>query len=493
LDCLSWFCLVPLFFSISYSKKLSEVFRNCFLGGIFFFVTTYAWLHHVTWIGYLSAVVYQSFFWIFFGAIAWPFFQKIAQKNSWMSYLACVLVIPILWTGAEVFRSIIPVMGMPWALLAHSQNEHLAILQSVSLIGEQGLTLVMAVVNGLIWVIFRQFLHTNMSIVNRSFRILFNVVMIIGIIYALQAWGQKRLEEQVQEPNGTIGVIQGNVPQDVKWDMAFRTWIIDQYTAYSRRVHKEGVDLIIWPEAAFPDYFERSYESSGLRDTIAELKTPFLIGTPFLSNGTDISNSALLVNADASLGTRYDKIHLVPFGEYVPLGALLFFVRPVAIQLGVGDFKPGHEHTVFSLEGSPLNPFSTLICFEDMFSATARKFIENGADWLLVITNDAWFKRSSGPYQHRTGSVLRAIENGVWVARCANTGLSCLIDPYGRITDSIHDEQGEELFVSGSRVWSIGNKPIHTYFASGGWRVGYLCFWLTLLVGGLMWFRRLTR
>jgi apolipoprotein N-acyltransferase len=199
------------------------------------------------------------------------------------------------------------------------------------------------------------------------------------------------------------------------------------------RVAEDKPDLIIWPETATPFFFQEAKEYQPIVLEIPEKTNAFLLfGTPFykLEKGkVDYYNSAFLISPLKKLIGKYDKIHLVPFGEYIPLRKLLFFIES-SIGEGIGNFKPGKESFNFSL---PQGKFGVLICFEIIFPDLCRRFVKNGADFLVTITNDAWFGRTSAPYQHLSMATFRAIENRVFIARAANTGISAFIDPKGKI------------------------------------------------------------
>lgn len=196
--------------------------------------------------------------------------------------------------------------------------------------------------------------------------------------------------------------------------------------------------MIVWPETAAPSYVNLE---PGDRQRIAalarDLATPILVGfpearEPVLPSGEyAIYNAAGLFRPGEGLGTTYRKRHLVPFGEAIPWSTRLRFLR--AINLGQGNFWPGREPTVFDPDGTGRARFGALICFESIFPALARSVVRAGADYLVVLTNDEWFGRTAAPEQHAWMAVLRAVETGRGVVRCANTGLTWIVDPYGRV------------------------------------------------------------
>jgi len=276
-------------------------------------------------------------------------------------------------------------------------------------------------------------------------------VLILILVYS---YGFFRLnQEQSVIDKIRVSVIQGNIPQEDKWDPDNAGYILDKYARLTREASKDKPDLIIWPETAFPGFLFSDRELTGeVMRLIEEIKTPLLLGAN-TEEGLDSFNSAVLLSMEKDSVTKYDKMHLVPFGEYVPFSDSFPLLRRLVLG-ELGEFTAGKEFKVFKLtaEGRKLKAnFATLICFEDIFPEISRKFVKNGAKFLIVITNDAWYGKSGAPYQHAACSVFRAIENRVPVVRCANTGYSCFIDSKGRIYDSV-EENKTHLFITGHKT-----------------------------------------
>jgi apolipoprotein N-acyltransferase len=227
---------------------------------------------------------------------------------------------------------------------------------------------------------------------------------------------------------------------------------------------------------------------------------PILLGSPHLESIRDgvlegpvieiPYNSAYLVDDQNSAIERYDKIRLVSFGEYVPWRA--FFgplgIERLAYSFGVSDFQAGKDFKVFSLKDK--HRFSVLICFEDTFPFLARKFAGRGAEFLIVMTNDAWFGESAAPYQHLQASIFRAIENGIPVIRSANTGVSAFIDRKGKVTDRVKDKYGNDTFIAGGLLRSVELRQGETAYQK--WGHWFPLFSLVFLMSSLIlnWKRR---
>jgi apolipoprotein N-acyltransferase len=266
-----------------------------------------------------------------------------------------------------------------------------------------------------------------------------------------------------------ISVIQGNIPQEFKWDPEAKDYILEKYLNITRNVNKDKPDLIIWPEAALPVVLEEEpIFIEQVKKLAKEIKISILLGVVNAQND-HYYNSALLISSEGEILTKYDKLHLVPFGEYIPFRKTLRFLETI---VPIGDFSRGGKYTVFKTQNSKLktqNFFSVLICFEDLFPELSREFCKRGADFLVNITNDAWFKKTSSPYQHLQASVFRAVENHVSLVRAANTGVSGFIAPTGEILSSVHDKAGRNIFVDGYATEDINipKKEISFYTKYG--------------------------
>ena len=246
-----------------------------------------------------------------------------------------------------------------------------------------------------------------------------------------------------------VSVVQGNIEQDRKWDTAYQADVIATYTRLTKEALRDRPDLVIWPETATPFSFggngkENIALTADLRKFVRMNKTALLFGSPTYEvrpgRVVRLRNSAFFIARSGAVEAMYHKLHLVPFGEYVPLKSVLFFVEKM-VQ-AIGDFQPGSEYTVMTIQngqsaGRPVK-LSTVICYEIIFPDLVRRFVDRGASVMTTMTNDAWFGRTSAPYQHFTMAVFRAVENRVPVARAANTGVSGFIDAKGRVLEKSH-------------------------------------------------------
>jgi apolipoprotein N-acyltransferase len=323
--------------------------------------------------------------------------------------------------------------GFPWALLGYSQVNVLPIAQLASVTGVYGLSFLLALVSA----------ATALVLVDRSRQRWAIAAMVAMTVAGCAAWGSWRIANGSLAASGQsvrVAVVQGNVAQDDKWDPTLRDVIIGKYVEMTRQAVSQGASLIIWPETSLPVYFEEDLRGHVVRQLARQENVTLLIGSDQVERATPNSplestdnryyNAAFLVKPDGTTGAVYRKIQLVPFGEYVPLQRLLFFVGPI-VQ-AVSNFTPGDRPVLLPIGERMI---STAICYEVIYGSLIRRFVRDGSQLLTTITNDAWYGWSSAAYQHWDQAAMRAIENGRYLARSANTGVSGFVDPYGRVIE----------------------------------------------------------
>ena len=430
LSYLAFVGFVPLFLVIR-SKKPKEAFWISYLCGFLFYLVTLYWLYHVTIFGLIIVCLYLALYFGIFGLL----FNRFAFFTLHPSPLTGLLI-TIIWIILEYLQAHL-FTGFGWALLGYSQYKNLALIQIADFSGVYGVSFIIMMVNVGIYRFFKRSLKE---------------IVIAGMVLAAAiGYGKIGEDKGGQGKEITVSIVQANIPQEMKWDPAAKDEILERYANLTRLAAFEDPDLIIWPETSFPGFFGINKETQEVQDLARKVDTPLLIGAN-TSEGLDSFNSAVLISERGKVVDRYDKIHLVPYGEYVPFSDKIPFLHRLVLG-ELGEFTPGKEYKAFSLQPSPFTnevKFATLICFEDIFPKISKKLVQNGAEFLVVITNDAWYGKSGAPYQHAAASVFRAIENRVPIVRCANTGYSCFIDPRGRIYDSI-----EDIFVSKHKTSTI--------------------------------------
>lgn len=321
---------------------------------------------------------------------------------------------PPAWVLLEYLRGIL-LSGFPWSFLAHSQYNFLPVVQAVSVTGTYFLSFLIVAVNCLVY----------STLANKRFPLAYGT-FVICLFSACLAFGFYRLSEPVRGNMGAA-IIQGNVPQDVKFDEAYREATIKTYSTLTL-LHSLPSDLVVWPETAMPFVFGRNGASDAIRAIPKDLGNNLLFGTISRDERGRCYNSAYVIGKNGEVSGPYSKNHLVPFGEYTPLVAYFPFLQDISVA--IGDFFPGPSHDPIRTDTGRIG---VLICYEGVFPYITIDTVRRGADVLVNITNDGWFGRSSAPYQHLAAYVFRAVETDRYVLRAANTGISAIIDPRGRI------------------------------------------------------------
>lgn len=472
---LGWLALIPFLLAISNTRSKGQAAKVGFIAGLTFFSISLYWMVNVHILAWILLVPLEASFFVLFALFAYQARErKIVLKSLWIA---------LAWLTSELIRSEFPIFGLGWNLLAYTQTQYLPIAQLASLIGAYGLSFVIALVNALIsyfildtyWKLGGGKLTFYLAKLLPLSLLRGNVVRLFAlfaIFFLTVGYGVLQLKKVPASPDLRVTSIQGNIPQHVKWRPEAKGRILEIYHNLTSLASTDSSDLILWPEAAFPGYFNRSFDAERIRELARSIQTPILLGSPHLETQTEAYNSAYLLDTEGQVAERYDKQFLVPFGEYVPLQPFLSWLEPVARSLGISDFYAGKEFTLFSLPQHKKN-FATLICFEDVFPRLARNFVKEGADFLAVITNDAWFGKTAAPYQHLQASIFRAIENGVSVVRSANTGISTFISPLGQVLASVEDGEGRQIYITGRKTHEISTKPLPTYYKQGGWLFAY--------------------
>lgn len=468
----AWIALTPLIISIWRASSLRQsFFLGLLAGGVYFWGTLYWLIETMTTFGgvsipiaFLAALLLVAYLSLFPAAFA----VLLARSRRAFGTHALALVAPT-WVATELGRQYLW-DGFPWALLGYSQVTVLPVAQVASLTGVYGLSALVAFVAAAV---------AASAICRGRARVGYPVAAAL-LVAGCVIWGNARLASSPLLAAGVpvrVAVIQGNIAQDDKWNPALADTITDKYLSMTRQALGAGATFLIWPESSTPFYFEHDLLRGGaIRRLASEAGATLLIGSdqiePVAAVATEkpqarYYNAAFLVQPNGQVGAVYRKMQLVPFGEYVPLKDLLFFVGPIVEA--VSAFSPGTDPVLLPVAGHMV---STAICYEVIFPSLIRRFVEDGSELLTTITNDAWYGRSSAAYQHWDQASMRSIEQGRYLARAANTGISGFVDPYGRVvekTDLFHEAIviGELRFITDRTVYS---------------RIGDLVAWLSLLV-----------
>lgn len=403
-----------------------------------------------------------------FGAIAVPAIATLVAFLALFPALACslakvtgsggwrlLLALAVFWSGAEWLRGHV-LTGFPWNLIGYAWGGADETLQAASVLGIYGLgflTILLAAAPGL----------AIGSRTPESPRWIPLAVSTVGIL-ALWGFGVHRLAGEMPEDvlGPRLRIVQANVPQAMKWNPEERERILSLYLALSSQVASDWPTHIVWPETAVPYLIEEAKVSDAIVAAVpigGALLTGAVRRTADFEWYPALLNSILGISESGEIAAAYDKVRLVPFGEYMPLRRILPFKK---LTVGTIDYVSGDERVVFSLPNLP--PVMPMICYEAIFPDARRQGQQ--PKWILNVTNDAWFGDSSGPYQHLLAARVRAIERGVPLIRAANTGISAVTDAYGRVraslqlnTSGIIDTSLPQALRSGTLYTSLGNLP----------------------------------
>jgi apolipoprotein N-acyltransferase len=489
LGLLAWVALIPLHWALD-GKNKAQAFWIGWLSGTIAFTGMMAWVVTAmnTYgkvplaISYGLMLLLTAYLGLYVGlySAGAVWFRTLIPRYGFF-------VFPCLWVTLELIRTYV-LSGLPWGLLGYSQYRQIEIIQVADHMGVYGVSFLIVLVN----VALAEFLSWLMPLFRgfRPARLPWELVAVAALLVALSwEYGLATLSEtpfsDIPRSTISVGVVQPNVDQAVKWDAAYREETLARFDRLTERLGRD-TDLVIWPEAATPFVFEREpvYQLQ-LIALANRAQTPILFGSPALRFYPDrrpyLLNSAYLLSPDGQLLGRYDKHHLVPFGEYIPFKSSLLFFLDKLVE-GIGDFEAGTGPTVLTLTPKPRSAgtgmagttprpinFGVAICYEVIFPNLVRQFAANGAEFLVTVTNDAWFGASSAASQHFSMVVFRSVENHLAFARSANTGISGFIDPFGRIVEAT--PTFTELAVKATmRVW----HP-HTFYSRHGDVFAYGC------------------
>jgi apolipoprotein N-acyltransferase len=457
---LAWVALVGLLCALD-GQKPWPAFRRAYLCGFLFFFGTLGWFVHVTYPGAFLVVAFLSLYFAVFGPV-FVYFQKLPVTPR-------IFVLASGWVALEFIRAHL-FTGFGWAMLGHSQYKNLMCIQIADITGVYGVSFLVVLVNLLLFETLRA----------RSFLLKANIAVIailsVVLIYGFWVTGQKKFYKTVK-----VGIVQPNIPLKADWDESRKPWIVDKTIQLTQELRDQKLDLIVWPETSLPGVITDAPSLiNEIQASAAQLHTPMLIGS-IAREGERYYNSAFLIGADGQMLGRYDKIHLVPFGEYLPLRPILGWINKF---IHLDDFTSGKTYTVFSM--GPSGPkFSVLICFEDTLGHLCRNFSQAGAEFFVNMTNDAWFRDTKEPFLHLQAAVFGCVENHRSLVRAANTGVSALVDPWGRIIAVVVEGQGKETFIEGTAWGSLPLNDEKTFYTKYGDIFTYLCFLCILMAAVL--------
>lgn len=479
----AWVSLVPLFFALE-KKSASATLVIGWVAGFVHYVSLLHWttvaMHQYGKIPIVITAFLLVLLSLYLGLYLGVFGWAVGRFRSYAGFGCTVAAAPSLWILLEFVRSNL-FSGFPWCLLGHSQYRNLVIIQVGDITGALGISFVIVLVNISLFLVMRWIFFQSKSDKHCTFRLplLYTCVTML-VVAAVLLYGHSRthtLRSLIeQSPHLQVALIQGNIDQNQKWSSSNFKSTLATYQALTRQATHEKTDLVVWPETAVPGYYvPELVRSRFIHDLADQAGSPMVFGSLAYQRereGITLYNSAFLISPHTEELRRYDKIHLVPFGEYVPLKPLLPFVDKLVE--GIGEFSSGKDSLLLSASG--ING-GVLICYEVIFSQYARAYARKGATILINITNDAWFGRTGAPYQHLSMAVFRAVETRLPMVRAANTGVSAIISPIGKVNAETKIFEG--TFLNG-KVPVFHQKTLFVVYGDFGMVI--IAFFISLVV-----------
>src|SRR5689334_7660631 len=487
---LAWVALIPLHIALDGLSRRSQAFWLGWLAGIISSTGIMSWVVTAMNTYGKVPVVFSYGIMLLLTAYLGLFVALYSAGVVWFRMLVPrygLFAAPCLWVTLELLRTYL-LSGLPWSLLGYSQYRQLDLIQIADHLGVYGVSFLIVLTN-----VALAELYLWLSPLFRGFRparlpweLVTTAAMLVGLSWAYST--SLIASEGIERPKAVlnVGVVQPNIDQAVKWDQNFRDETLRRYDRLTDSFGY-GTDLVVWPEAATPFIYEREpvYQLQ-LVAMANRASAPLLFGSPAVRFDADrkpfLLNSVYLLSPDGQLLGRYDKQHLVPFGEYIPLKSSILFFLEKLVE-GIGDFQAGLGPTILSFQlkesdgGGPARrvQFGVVICYEVIFPDLVRRMATGGAEFLVTITNDAWFGDSSAPFQHFSMVVFRSVENHLAFARAANTGISGFIDPFGRIIAA------SPLFTQTALQAEIPVRQTKTFYSRHGDVFAYGCMLISLL------------
>ncbi len=441
--------LVPYFIVLNRREGLAEINRITYFTFLIFSVITLYWVGSWTkeadtflMISGAALMFFNPLLFLIPSTIYFIVKKHLDKKTALMFF-------PFFWVTYEYLYSVTE-FRFPWALAGNGLVKFQTYIQAADIIGIYGLSLLILYFNVLLFLLLNEYFNSKR--INKKLVTILLMILILPIIY-----GSVKLRENYDSGRSlTAGLIQPNLNPWAKWDEGNLNEQLDLYLDLSRKAVSEGAELIVWPESALPVYLlsgsyseqvSRIHEFTDSADVFLITGMPDVrfydsASAPWDAKKSSTSgfyyttyNSALLFNPRKREIQRYGKMKLVPFGEKVPYVDYIPFIGDlIKWNVGISSWNTGQDTVVFNLikERDTIKT-AALICIESIYSDFAAQFVKKGAQFITVITNDSWYGNSSGPYQHEEIGVLRAVENRKYVVRAANGGISCFIDPNGRI------------------------------------------------------------
>ncbi len=466
---LAWVALIPLFLSLENSTPkqaaiLGYLYGFAQLGSILYWIAILEEAKYLGPLGWFALVGYLS---VYYGIFAW-----ITRRAAYLG-LSPLWTYPVVWLGCEYFRGSQPWGGFNWGEIGYSQLPFPNLTYWAGLAGEYGLTFLIVFIN-IYWARLLARRWVGLHAPAREWRPL---LYPLGILLILMFTGWIGISNTPLWKVGTVALLQASVDQDVKWTRAYEEETYQRYERLIRSCAKANPGLIVWPETGAPTVLKRDPSNyRRVSKMVRRAGAPELVGCLDVGrggpNGLQYFNAGLVFDAQGRSGPMYHKCHLVPFGEFMPFQKYLSFLGPIVS--GLGNFTPGDHYLSLPAHGFTYSP---TICYEAIFPGDMRKAALTGADALVNISNDAWYGHSAAAFQHAQMGIMRSAELHRPLLRAANTGISYISDPFGRVL-AVSGFFTQEALVGS--VLTVDHPQ--TLFARWGNWLPEGCLWATFLL-----------
>jgi len=413
----AWFGLIPLLKKLIDNHNLKQDLISAFVWGITYHLTVIHWMAlniGTTPVIAVGTLIFSVIF-LTMNPMLIVFIWSLSKKQLW--------IFPFVWVSVEYIRSF-GVMGFPWISLANTQSDYLILIQNVEITGIYGISFWLLLVNTAGFIFFR----------DREMKSLKMFIPVIIFPWINGFFLLPDIPDTEEDHSNEISVasIQPNIDLLQKWKKGSAEENFQNILKMCEPAINDNVDLLIWPESsisAYPLKRDKKYLEM-IQSSLNGHETKLLTGIPHYERedtGINYYNAAVLID-EKNVSEVYKKIQLVPGAEYIPMSGMIPGIKK--LNFGQANFTHGVDPLVYQINNSK---FGTVICFESTFPQLVRKFVQNGAEFLVIVVNDGWYERAPEPQQHAKQSIFRAIETRRWVIRCANTGISQVVDPAGNI------------------------------------------------------------
>lgn len=461
---LPFFCLVPFLLIVDSASSVRKAAWWGWIAGTAGSIPLYYWIAYTVavpgnlgWVaGALAAFLVSAYVGAYF-SVAAAALRSLAvrfdERGMWL--------FPAVWTAVEMARSHL-FSGFPWMLLGYSVAGNATLRQAADLAGVHGLSFLLALSAVSVYLAGKRLSEGFPS------KAAISLTPGIAVFLFLVLYGRAESAHPVTRlPEVKVAIAQGAIDQSVKWDPGIQSATLDIYGELTRKARDAGAQIVVWPETAAPFFYGWEAELSRQLDAIVvNGGIPVVFGAPWYdpAAGGKFYNSVFHMDGRGVVLGRYDKRHLVPFGEYIPLRSILFFISK--LTAGEEDFSTGTGPALFRVGG---NPVAASVCYEALFPSLLREGVVGGATWFVNVTNDSWFGDTVAPHQHLAMARMRCVEFRRPMMRAANAGISAVVDEDGRIVASLG------LFRRGVLLASLRPTTGETVYAKTGEIFGISC------------------